>query len=249
MIYQLLLIFWLLAFSIQTLVFVKRSRDFSHEVEKSETVAEELLSLSHSLTTTQEEIREKSLDQEMLQSVLKIIPDGQRFLRTQNALQEEVQSLRSKISKQLGWRKHILIDTKTNKLFVKQGVKLLWDADCSVGRGGMLTDKKTGRKWEFVTPKGKFKILTKIENPTWIKPDWAFTENGEVPPPPNDPKRRVEGELGAYVLSLGDGYLIHGTKREDLLGQPASHGCVRLSADNLKKLYQDISVGTEVYIY
>ena len=68
-------------------------------------------------------------------------------------------------------------------------------------------------------------------------------------PPPDDPKRKVPGELGAYVLNLGDGYLIHGTKTEELLGHSVSHGCVRLGADNLKQLYDSVPVGTPVYIY
>jgi L,D-transpeptidase YbiS len=92
-------------------------------------------------------------------------------------------------------------------------------------------------------------VRKKIENPKWVKPDWAFVETGELVPPPEDPKRKVEGELGAYVLNLGNGYLIHGTKTEQLLGRPASHGCVRLGADNLKLLYEAVPVGTPVYIY
>ena len=149
----------------------------------------------------------------------------------------------------MGNRLHIVVDTKANKLYFKRGLDLLWEADCSVGRGGILKDKKTGRKWEFVTPKGEFKVLGKIKNPVWTKPDWAFTEMNEPIPPPNDPIRKVEGELGAYVLNLGDGILIHGTKNEATLGVAVSHGCVRLGAENLEKLFQAAPIGTKVIIY
>ena len=74
-------------------------------------------------------------------------------------------------------------------------------------------------------------------------------ESKEPIPPPEDPARKVEGELGAYVLSLGYGYLIHGTKNEALLGTAVSHGCVRLGAENLAKLYEAAPIGTPVFIY
>jgi len=34
-----------------------------------------------------------------------------------------------------------------------------------------------------------------------------------------------------------------------VLGHPASHGCVRLGADDLKKLYETVPVGTRVFIF
>jgi len=113
----------------------------------------------------------------------------------------------------------------------------------------MLMDKKSGRGWGFVTPRGQFEIRDKIAEPIWIKPDWAFVETKEPIPPPGDPSRQTKGELGAYVLNLGDGYLIHGTKNEALLGQPASHGCVRLGKEDLQKIYDLVPKGTRVFIY
>ena len=41
---------------------------------------------------------------------------------------------------------------------------------------------------------------------------------------------------------------IHGTHEEGLLGSPASHGCVRMSNTDIIDLYQQVSVGTFVYI-
>ena len=79
--------------------------------------------------------------------------------------------------------------------------------------------------------------------------DWAYVENKEPVPPPSDPSRKVEGELGKYALDIGDGYLIHGTRNEADLGRPVSHGCIRLGAEPLEKLYNAVQVGTTVYIY
>ena len=78
-------------------------------------------------------------------------------------------------------------------------------------------------------------MIGKAENPLWRKPDWAYVESKEPVPPPEDPARMTPGELGAFVLNLGDGYLIHGTKNEAGLGRPASHGCVRLGAEDLDR--------------
>ena len=74
--------------------------------------------------------------------------------------------------REFGFTNPILVDTRANKLYVKKGLTLLWDADCSVGRGGLLVDKHSGRRWEFVTPRGQFDVRDKIEKPLWRKPDW-----------------------------------------------------------------------------
>lgn len=41
---------------------------------------------------------------------------------------------------------------------------------------------------------------------------------------------------------------IHGTNREDLLGTPASHGCIRLSNGDMISLFDAVAEGTEVTI-
>jgi L,D-transpeptidase YbiS len=184
-----------------------------------------------------------------LHSLPALLPQDKGYLRTQKVVAQEVKELRRQLSARLKGSLHVVIDAKANKLYLKRGFSLLWQADCSVGRGGVLRDKRTGRTWEFVTPRGEFRVIGKAENPLWRKPDWAYVESGEPPPPPDDPARLVTGELGAHVLNLGDGILIHGTKREELLGRPASHGCVRLGAEDLKDLYAKAPVGTRVFIF
>ena len=41
---------------------------------------------------------------------------------------------------------------------------------------------------------------------------------------------------------------IHGTHREDLIGQPASHGCIRMLNRDIIKLFEHAAVGERVYI-
>jgi L,D-transpeptidase YbiS len=102
--------------------------------------------------------------------------------------------------------------------------------------------------WVFDTPRGRFEVLSKLQNPVWRKPDWAFVEEGQ--PIPKDPADRLEyGSLGEYALYFGHGYMIHGTLYERLLGRPVSHGCVRLGREPLREVYRQAPLGTPVYIY
>ena len=68
-------------------------------------------------------------------------------------------------------------------------------------------------------------------------------------PPMGTKNRKVEGELGKYRLILGDGYLLHGTPYQQSIGLAATHGCVRLRDEDIEWLYENVRVGTKVYIY
>jgi len=220
-----------------------------HAQEITETLSQELEQKIDLLQKARQSMAAQSQEMLFLQSVATLMPQDRHFVRTQRAMAIEVEGLRAKAQRRIGKDLNILVDTQANKLYVKQGITLLWQADCSVGKGGILTDKRTGRRWEFVTPRGQFEIRDKIAEPIWIKPDWAFVETKEIIPPPGDPSRQTQGELGAFVMNLGDGYLIHGTKNEASLGQPASHGCVRLGKEDLQKIYNLVPKGTRVFIY
>jgi L,D-transpeptidase YbiS len=112
------------------------------------------------------------------------------------------------------------------------------------------TPSKHGRKiWIFHTPRGLLKVLRKKKDPVWVKPDWAFIEDGDPVPPPDSPKRVVKGHLGKYALDLGDGIMIHGTDDEDSIGRRVSHGCIRVPSDMLKQIWDATRVGTPVYIF
>jgi lipoprotein-anchoring transpeptidase ErfK/SrfK len=87
---------------------------------------------------------------------------------------------------------------------------------------------------------------------------WAFTPGTEIIfdgrlfiPPFGTPQRSIPDALGPYKLDLGDGYLIHGTHlyNEDSIGEPVSHGCVRMDNHDLDRLYFMVERGTPVFIY
>jgi L,D-transpeptidase YbiS len=101
----------------------------------------------------------------------------------------------------------------------------------------------------FKTPRGQYHVQTKTVNPVWKKPDWAFVEAGLPVPPVGHRSRYEYGVLGDYSLSIGNGYLIHGTLYQRFLGLPVTHGCVRLNDEDLASVYYSLSEGSKVFIY
>jgi lipoprotein-anchoring transpeptidase ErfK/SrfK len=68
-------------------------------------------------------------------------------------------------------------------------------------------------------------------------------------PPYGSPQRQHKGVLGVAKLEMYDGYYFHGTQNEASIGTAASHGCIRMLKDDVLWMYENVPVGTEVYIY
>jgi L,D-transpeptidase YbiS len=171
-----------------------------------------------------------------------------RELREISRLRAERLRLEAALRQRVPRGPWIVIDQTHNRLRLMRGETVVLEAPCSAGSGMVLKEASGGRVWVFDTPRGQFHVLSKIENPVWRRPDWAFVEEGE--PIPKDPAERLEyGSLGEYALYFGNGYMIHGTLYERLLGRPVSHGCIRLGRDPLREVYRQASLGTPIYIY
>ncbi|HEY4642499.1 MAG TPA: L,D-transpeptidase [Thermoanaerobaculia bacterium] len=141
----------------------------------------------------------------------------------------------------------ITIDVKKNTAYLFRDGQLVRKSKAATGSEKTLV--KGDDEWVFHTPRGHLKVLRKIDDPVWRKPDWAFIEAGERVPPPDSPKRMVKGHLGKYALDLGDGILIHGTDDIDSIGRSVSHGCIRLPDEMLETVYGAARVGTDVFIF
>jgi L,D-transpeptidase YbiS len=145
---------------------------------------------------------------------------------------------------------YILINTTLNRMSMKRGDEyILKDAVVSTGSNTELVDAKGDRRWFFSTPKGVHTVKKKMIAPVWVKPDWAFVEEGEPVPGAQAESRFEEGTLGRYGLYFGNGYLVHGTLFQRFLGQSVTHGCVRVGDADLETVYANASVGTKIYIY
>lgn len=158
-------------------------------------------------------------------------------------------ALQDQLAQQAPDGHYIVVDTAHNRLYVNRRREVLLTALASTGSGTILNDPdRPGTKWIFDTPRGEFTIQSKLTNPIWVKPDWAFLEEGlDVP---TDPEQRFEsGVLGDYALGFGKGYFIHGTLYDRFLGKNVTHGCIRLNDDDLRMVYQLSEIGTPVMIF
>ncbi len=102
--------------------------------------------------------------------------------------------------------------------------------------------------WE--TPLGLTRIVSKVRNPTWYPPESVRAEHAAdgdplpriVPPGPKNP-------LGAFAMRLGlPGYLIHSTNRPAGVGMRITHGCIRMFPEDIRFLFDQVSVNTPVRI-
>ena len=107
----------------------------------------------------------------------------------------------------------------------------------------MLLNGKTLKHYRVATgennstPAGEFRIVAKLENPTWY-------HAGAVVPTGSP-----ENILGTRWLGFDHkGYGIHGTTMPETIGQQKSAGCVRMFNQDVEELYDIIPVGTKVVV-
>lgn len=156
--------------------------------------------------------------------------------------------LRKKMAALAPKGQYVVIDTANNRVYLREGERNLREMVASCGSGNVLVDPVGGRTWTFDTPRGQFQVRSKVNNPIWIKPDWAFIEEGE-PIPSRGADRAERNMMGDYALGIGNGYFIHGTLYKRLLGRNVSHGCVRLGDEDLEFLFKTAMLGTKVIIF
>jgi lipoprotein-anchoring transpeptidase ErfK/SrfK len=127
---------------------------------------------------------------------------------------------------------YLTLDRATFTLRLWKHLKLAKAYTVAVGQEGLET------------PEGLYHIEEKQENPSWHVPNsaWAGDLAGQViPPGPEDP-------IKARWLAIFEGAGIHGTEETESLGSAASHGCVRMSIPDVIELYDQVEVGTPIYI-
>lgn len=96
----------------------------------------------------------------------------------------------------------------------------------------------------FPTPVGTFTISSKEINPTWDIPPSLQKEHETkvIPGGPDNP-------LGSHWMRLSNTmYGIHGTNFPWSVGRLATHGCIRLYPEDIRRLYSVITLGTVVRI-
>jgi len=103
--------------------------------------------------------------------------------------------------------------------------------------GNIIKTYRVSTGKDFSTPVGTFKIVNKIENPTW------YTAGAVVSA---DSPKNI---LGTRWLGISEPhYGIHGTTEPESIGKQATAGCVRMKNSDVEELYVIVPVGTEVVI-
>jgi lipoprotein-anchoring transpeptidase ErfK/SrfK len=127
---------------------------------------------------------------------------------------------------------YLTLDRATFTLRLWKNLKLAKTYTVAVGQEGLET------------PEGLYEIEEKEENPTWHVPesDWAGSLAGQdIPPGPSNP-------IKARWMAIYEGAGIHGTEETESLGSAASHGCVRMAIPDVEELYDQVEVGTPIFI-
>jgi lipoprotein-anchoring transpeptidase ErfK/SrfK len=82
------------------------------------------------------------------------------------------------------------------------------------------------------TPTGSFQIRKLVWNPSWVPPNetWARGKEAKKPGDPDNPMQRVK------IFFKEPDYYIHGTPATESMGSARSHGCVRMTPDDVTDL-------------
>jgi lipoprotein-anchoring transpeptidase ErfK/SrfK len=173
---------------------------------------------------------------------------GAPYKKRMIQMKKDIDHLSIKYNNYTTGQSYLVINTTDNLFYLYKNKKLIRSGHCSTGSYMMLKTAE-GRSWVFKTPKGKRDIQGKNTHPYWHRSDWSYIEEGTPVPPKDDPSRWEYGVLGDYSMSLGDGYMIHGTIYKRFLGMPVTHGCVRLNDADLDVVFHALNIGSKVYIF
>jgi len=146
---------------------------------------------------------------------------------------------------------HVIISVKDQKL-------ALLDRETLVAVYPVSTSKYGLGDWRgsFRTPLGELEIAQKIGD--GMPPGTVFKDRrltGEIVGP-NAPGRDpivtriiwLRGREPQNANAFGRDIYIHGTPEERNLGLPVSYGCVRMSSNDVIKLYDMVGLGAQVTI-
>jgi len=147
-------------------------------------------------------------------------------------------------------RTKIDVSVRDQRLILTRDGEKLRSYPISTSRFGIGTEEGSMK-----TPLGNFRIAEKIGDSA--APGTIF--KARVALGPDDPLPETEDLITSRILWL-DGMdeengntrerfiYIHGTKHEDKIGMPASHGCIRMRNDDMIELFELVDETTLVVI-
>ena len=144
----------------------------------------------------------------------------------------------------------IHISVARQRLSVKRGRSTVRSFPISTSKYGLGAEEGSNK-----TPTGRFRIAEKIGDGLPI--ETAF--KSRVPLSPSPKMLREDDLIMSRILWLdglepgnanshGRYIYIHGTNHEEQIGQPASHGCIRMTNADVAELFRLVPVETRVVI-
>jgi lipoprotein-anchoring transpeptidase ErfK/SrfK len=172
-------------------------------------------------------LRQEDLREKVVAAVVN--PTG----REVNARVEEIQPEVTSADLADQYPVYLTVDRTTFQLKLWENLELSKAYTVAIGAAG------------FATPAGEYAIQNKAVDPAWNVPDsdWAGDLAGKV-----IPGGVAKNPLKARWMGIYDGAGIHGTDDTASLGSAASHGCVRMAVSDVIELYDEVPVGTPIYI-
>ncbi len=145
---------------------------------------------------------------------------------------------------------HLHVSVARQRLNVKQGRKIMRSFPISTSKYGLGAEEGS-----FKTPTGRFRIAEKFGDGVPI--ETAFKSRQPLMPTPEMLQSDdlvmsrifwLDGLEAANANSYDRFIYIHGTNHEEEIGQPASHGCIRMRNADVAELFHLVPVETEVII-
>ncbi len=93
---------------------------------------------------------------------------------TLESLRSRVGSVSDQISDRQDSAQVVVVSLAEHRVRLRRQGKTVFDAICATGKNTSL--RQGGRTVVFRTPVGKFRVLSKEEDPKWIPPDWHYVE-------------------------------------------------------------------------
>lgn len=97
---------------------------------------------------------------------------------------------------------------------------------------------------QMILPNGEV-IPVAIGKPTTPSPTGCYTIKRKVLFP-NGTDKGFYGKMG---IELSNGYGVHGTNDQNSIGKAVSGGCIRIGIENEMKVFEQITMFSEVCIY
>jgi len=126
-------------------------------------------------------------------------------------------------------KSQLVVDLSDRRVYVYRYNEVIASYPIAIGKKG----------WE--TPIGKFQVMHKQEYPIWRHPITGKVFEAGTDSPLGD---RWIGFWSDGRNELG----FHGTPDVDLIGAAVSHGCLRMRNPDVRMLYSQVDMGTNVFV-